>query len=194
MQAVLLDGARQLIEAQHEELIHTGRLNLSVSSYYRILAGKTASLFGVSVELGARSVGASRRQVAAVKEFARYSGLAFQLVDDLLDYTGSVEGFGKKPGTDLRARKITLPVMLLRRDLSATSRGRLDGLLEQGGASDADVSWIQAEMLAHGVSEQVLERVEVHRARAERALAPLPDPDGVAWLMTLSQACVERIR
>jgi octaprenyl-diphosphate synthase len=193
-QEVLLDGARQLIGAQHEEVLQTGQISLSESAYFRILAGKTAALFGVAVRLGARSAGAGAREEEALSEFARSTGVAFQLIDDLLDYTGTEEGFGKAPGTDLRARKITLPVMLLRTALPRAARARLDALLQAGGASDEDLRWIQAELTQRGIDDQIRDRVRAHRDRAERALARLPDPDAADRLRALSAACTERSR
>lgn len=193
-QAVLLGGARQLISAQHEEVLRTGQLNLSEAAYYRILAGKTAALFGAAVRLGVRSAGGSRRTERALSEFARCTGVAFQLVDDLLDYTGEESAFGKSPGTDLRAQKITLPVMLLRRTLPPGERARLDALLEHGGASDADLRWVQGALLEHGIDAQVRARVQAHHDRAAVALGRLPAAADTAGLRALLSACTERRR
>lgn len=188
----LLRGARELALGQHEELCQTGVVGLDRRTYHRILAGKTASLFGVAATVGAQSVGASPREVKAANEYARCVGLAFQVIDDLLDYTGSLEGFGKAPGVDLRAHKVTLPVMLLRRALRGVERARLDALLAERIADEADLAWVQAQLSRHGVVEAVRAAAQGHLARAERALGRLSG-DTTA-LQALAVRCVERVR
>jgi len=190
----LLDGARQLIEGQYEELCQTGVVWLDLRTYHRILAGKTAALFGVAATVGALSVGASKREVAAVAEFARCVGLAFQIIDDLLDYTGSLDGFGKAPGVDLCAHKITLPVMLLRGELTGPDRARLDALLHERVADEADLDWVRAQLEAHDIVPAVQAAARAHLERSERALRRLPADADVRALRALAARCVERSR
>jgi geranylgeranyl pyrophosphate synthase len=98
--------------------------------YYRTISGKTASLFVLACQGTGQLVGMSPAQVAALRTYGQNLGLAFQVVDDILDFTSTEQQLGKPVGSDLRQGTITLPVILLRDGRSA------DGLLEQAFASD----------------------------------------------------------
>jgi len=89
-----------------------GNLQLPLSDYVEIVLKKTASLFAASAECGAIVAGAPPRRVKALRDFGLYFGVAFQMLDDLLDVTASASGLGKPVGNDLRERKMAIPVIL----------------------------------------------------------------------------------
>jgi octaprenyl-diphosphate synthase len=101
---------RQLVDGEVVQLRGRTKLDASYSTYATILEGKTASLFRWSLRAGARAGGATESEVDRLGVFGSHLGMAFQLVDDALDYTG--EGLGKDLHADLREGKVTLPLIL----------------------------------------------------------------------------------
>ncbi len=116
------------------EIIQTQRrfdLNLKVSEYYKIIEMKTAALFAVATELGARLSGASEEIQASLYDFGLKLGTAYQIYDDCLDLVGDEEVVGKTLGTDLAKGKLTLPLLNLIRDATETQKAKLNKLLLQ---------------------------------------------------------------
>lgn len=189
----LVDAAGALAEGERQELHHTGDLSLDATGYYRIIEAKTARLFATAAAVGGLSVDAPKGSARALARYGREAGLAFQIIDDVLDYTGDERALGKVPGTDLRAGKITLPVLLLLERLPEVDRDRLVMLLGREHAED-HLDWVRARMAEHDVDVDCVARAREHLARARLALAPLPAADGRARLDELAARFVERQR
>jgi len=116
------------------EIIQTQRrfdLNLKVSEYYKIIELKTAALFAVATELGARLSGASEEIQANLHDFGLKLGTAYQIYDDCLDLVGDEAVVGKTLGTDLQKGKLTLPLLNLIREATDTQKAKLNKLLLQ---------------------------------------------------------------
>ena len=106
---VMADAANEMSVGEMRQLTSYDALDFSEADYYRLIAAKTASLMGAACELGALVGGPEHR--AAMTCFGHNLGMAFQIADDLLDYTGSEDVTGKPAGQDLRERKVTLPLV-----------------------------------------------------------------------------------
>src|SRR5690606_29440537 len=108
-----------MARGQIEEASRNGRAHLELTreAYYRTIWGKTASLFVLACQGGAILSRLSEPQIQAMRTFGEKLGLAFQIVDDLLDFTGDERTLGKPVGSDLRQGVITLPVIYLRDEL-----------------------------------------------------------------------------
>lgn len=195
VRAALFDAATALAEGQRQELAHTGDDQLSVSHYYGIIEAKTARLFGCAAVLGARTAHASENTVRALGRYGREAGLAFQIVDDVLDYFGDERSFGKRPGTDLRAGKVTLPLLLLRDRLDAKGRETLAVVLRSGPeARKQAFPWVIDRMRALDIEPDALSRARVHRGRAIDALSEVPPGPGRDELASLADRFVARVR
>lgn len=196
VRGAIAEAAAALADGQHTELAHTGDDQLPLATYYRIIEAKTARLFGCAATIGARCANAPERRVAALGRYGREIGLAFQVVDDVLDYTGDEATFGKRPGTDLRARKVTLPLLLLRDRLDAAGRERLATVLRDPDPERLRDAFdgVRDQILALGVHDDCLARARTHRARAEEALEALPAGPGRDELASLADRLVERRR
>lgn len=109
---ILARASRVIAEGEVLQLTRAHDLNLSQDLYLEIIKAKTAELFAAAAEAGAVSAGASPSRCEALRRFGQDLGLAFQLVDDALDYTGTSETLGKNPGDDFREGKATLPLLL----------------------------------------------------------------------------------
>jgi octaprenyl-diphosphate synthase len=109
---ILARASRVIAEGEVLQLTRAHDLNLSQELYLEIIKAKTAELFAAAAEAGAVSAGAGPERCAALRRFGRDLGLAFQLVDDALDYSGESVTLGKNPGDDFREGKATLPLLL----------------------------------------------------------------------------------
>lgn len=108
---VLNETSIEMVEGQFLELVHTDNWRISKEEYLSIIISKTAVLMSAACGCGAIVAGAKEEVVNRLKEFGRNLGIAFQLIDDLLDYTSREEEFGKPVGKDLKEGKITLPLI-----------------------------------------------------------------------------------
>ncbi|MBM4325465.1 MAG: polyprenyl synthetase family protein, partial [Deltaproteobacteria bacterium] len=126
-----------MAEGELEELIKTNDLTITEENYFSIIKRKTAALFSAATQVGAILGEASEEQERALLDFGMDIGIAFQLIDDSLDYTSREEEFGKKIGIDLQDGKITLPLIFTLRQCneeeSALIRGAVftDPMTEQ---------------------------------------------------------------
>jgi len=100
-----------LSEGEILELIKTSDTNLTEEEYFEIINKKTAILFSTACEIGGILGKATRNNIRQLRDYGKYLGIAFQLVDDLLDYVGEKDTFGKQVGTDLKEGKVTLPLI-----------------------------------------------------------------------------------
>jgi heptaprenyl diphosphate synthase len=167
-----------------------------VAHYLAVLADKTGSLISCAAVIGVIFSNAPEEYREPVEEFGEKVGVAFQLVDDVIDLSGAVEQTGKAAGTDLRAGVPTLPLLYLRRDAETdAASAALLARLEEGLAPDADPAVFAAavaELRAHPATAATL--AEAHRwaDEAVAALAPLPEGPVKKSLTRFAQAIVER--
>ncbi|HEY0247661.1 MAG TPA: polyprenyl synthetase family protein [Gryllotalpicola sp.] len=149
-----------------------------IAHYLDVLADKTGSLIAAAAQFGVAFSGAPAEFEPAVLEFGEKVGIAFQLVDDVIDLSGADADTGKQAGTDLRAGVVTMPLLKLRA-LAATDAeaSALLGELEShviGAPEGADVSAGVARLRAHRVTAETLDEARGWAAQAVAALAPLP--------------------
>ena len=113
---LLCDVTLRMIEGELYQLTKTGDVDITEEEHFEIIRRKTAFLFGGCAQIGGMLGGLAKEEESALREFGFNLGIAFQLVDDLLDYTADAAALGKPVGGDLREGKVTLPVIhLLRR-------------------------------------------------------------------------------
>ncbi len=155
------------IAAQH-------RVDVSAEEYAAIVRGKTAALIAASCELGALAAGAAPDAVAAAAAYGENLGMAFQIVDDALDFAPEAET-GKPTGGDVREGKLTPPLRLYRLQLSENERAAFDAAFVCGMMSEADASGISARVRAGGFDRQAREEAGTYLETARAALLLLPD-------------------
>lgn len=170
----LAEAMVSLAEGQRTELARSGDPRMSRKDWYAIASQKTARLFAAAAGLGGRAAGAPPDQQKCLARFGQELGLAFQIVDDMLDVVGEQAALGKPAGQDLRAGRVCFPMVLLH-ELDPAS-------LAPEALPDA--------MRRHDVAALCLAQARVHEARALAALDALPG-DTTA-LRHLARACVER--
>ena len=125
-------------EGELTQIHERGNVDLTEADYFAIVAGKTAALTAVAAELGAVHAGTDAATAAALRGYGEDLGVAFQIADDLLDLTGEEGRVGKSLGSDLRERKLTLPIVRLRDRLQNGDATRLRALLADPPADARD--------------------------------------------------------
>ncbi|MES2644592.1 MAG: polyprenyl synthetase family protein [Myxococcota bacterium] len=174
--AALADTLLALAEGQRAELAYAGNLAMGLDDWYTIASAKTARLFAFAATNGGAAAGGSRRHQRALGRYGQELGLAFQIVDDVLDYVGDEAALGKRPGQDQRAGRVTFPLLLLR---------ELDP-----GALARSPEEVLAALHEHGIAARCQARAATHLERAVTALAGLPGD--TSELIALATHCVER--
>jgi len=175
----------QIDEANsHAQGSHAWR-RLSSEQYFRIVWGKTASLFVLACQGTGILAGLAPAQVAALRTYGESLGLAFQVVDDILDFTSTEEALGKPVGSDLRQGTITLPVIVLRE--RALADGRFEKVFQSGGV-DEQVRLVQES----GAIEATYAEADRLVQAAVDALAALPPGDERTALADLAAYVTQR--
>jgi octaprenyl-diphosphate synthase len=176
------------------EIIQTQRrfdLHLGVEEYFRIIELKTATLFAVAAELGAKLNNAPVAQVDRLSNFGRHLGAAYQIYDDCVDLAGRETVCGKTLGTDLRKGKMTLPMLQLLRDASAIEKERYCQLILEGDTESINLLLQTSCAGALETSIQAgLERLNL----AERQLDELPSTLALAALHALADTIGTMLR
>jgi heptaprenyl diphosphate synthase len=167
-----------------------------VAHYLRVLADKTGSLIAAAAQMGVIFSNAPKRFEAPVVAFGEKIGVAFQLIDDVIDLAEPDAETGKTPGTDLRSGVATLPLLFLRR-AARTDQGASDLLtrIERNvdvDGSDAELAAAIADLRAHAVTSETLDEARRWADEAVAALDPLPDGPVKLALTKFAEAVVER--
>jgi len=110
--ACFCKATKGMVDGEFMQLQNAERHNLSELDYYDVIMGKTGLLISAACEVGAIFAGASEKEVSALRDYGRYLGCAFQIIDDILDYLGDSAKTGKAVGNDYREGKMTLPLIL----------------------------------------------------------------------------------
>ncbi len=167
-----------------------------VEHYLQVLSDKTASLIATSARFGAMFGGASAEVEAALVAYGEAAGVAFQLADDVIDLSSDAATTGKTPGTDLRDRVPTMPVLLLRRRVAAGEGTPADAdllaLLDSDLSDDAALATAVAALRGHDVVAATQVQAVAWADRAVRALAPVPDGPVKDALVRFTEALVHR--
>ncbi len=174
----LTDCTTIMAEGQVLELIHTDDLTLDLAGYLEVIRCKTAVLIAAACQMGAIAAGAGDDTVRALYDYGMELGLAFQMVDDALDYVGTAHEFGKPVGHDLAEGKITLPFMHARDTAGPEQRARLLELARAGREDPAAVEQAKAMVSDLGGVEATYRAAADHSRRAQAALAGLSLPAG----------------
>ena len=184
--ATLCEG--ELLQSDRAE-----RMEITRDAYLEIIYKKTASLLGISAGVGALSAGANREQVARMRRFGDALGMAFQIQDDILDFTRGAET-GKPSNNDLREHKITLPLLLLLDRADAARRDELLALLARCREDEAAVDALQQAVEEQGGLQEASKVMQSYLQRATALLAEWPDGPIRSALVNLCAYVAERNR
>ena len=189
---VLSTAAVVIAEGEVMQLSAAKDTQTSEDDYLAVIRAKTAALFGAACEVGAILGQRPKAEVAACRSYGLNLGVAFQLIDDALDYGGTSAKLGKNIGDDFREGKITLPVVLAFRRGSEAERAFWRRCLERGEASDDDLDKALAMLRRHRALEDTVERARHYGAMARDALELFPASQWRHALIDVVDFCISR--
>ena len=167
---VLSNAASTIAEGEVRQLSAVKDITTSVETYNQIIDAKTAALFAAAAEVAGIVAGRSETEEAALRTYGRELGLAFQLVDDALDYGGAAAKLGKSVGDDFREGKVTLPVALCLQSASGEEKAFWERTISRTEQSEADFDQALAYMAKHNALEDTLDQARTHARQAREAL------------------------
>ena len=187
---VLADTTNLIAEGEVLQLLHVRNPDTDEATYLRVIERKTAVLFAAGTQLGALASGADARTQQALYDYGMNLGYAFQIADDVLDYTADADDLGKNLGDDLAEGKATLPLIHAMANSDVATRERLRRVVQEG--DTAAMPEALAAIHASGGLEYSRRRALDYALAAEAALAGLPDSEALAALRGLARYAVER--
>jgi len=159
----------------------------------QVVRGKTAALFPVAPGVGGVIAGAPEAHVRALFDYGDALGVAFQIVDDLLDFQGDAKAIGKNVGDDFRERKLTMPLIKAVAKADATEREFWTRTIQKGRQEEGDLEHAISLLHKHDALVDTSAAARTEAARAKLVLAPLPDHPVKDMLADLADYVVERI-
>ena len=189
---ILSSAAAVIAEGEVMQLAAAKNTATTEDEYIAVIRAKTAELFAAACEVGPALSGRQKAEQAASRSFGMNLGIAFQLVDDALDYGGVSSRLGKNIGDDFREGKITLPVVLAFRRGSDAEREFWRRTLERGETADVDLDHAIGLMAKHRALEDTIGRAHHYGAIARDALALFPDSKMKAALAQTVDFCIAR--
>jgi octaprenyl-diphosphate synthase len=187
---ILADTTNRIAEGEVLQLLHVHNPDTTEAAYLDVIERKTAVLFAAGTRLGALASGADGATQQRLHEYGLQLGRAFQIADDVLDYSADAEALGKNLGDDLAEGKATLPLIHAMANADGPTRQRLRAIVEQGDASA--MPEVLAAIERAGSLDYSRRRAHEYAAAAEAALDGLPDGEAVAALRGLARYAVER--
>lgn len=189
---ILANAAAVIAEGEVLQLSASHDTSTTEDAYMQVIGAKTAALFSAAAEVGAVVAKRPKDEQAALESYGRNLGIAFQLVDDALDYSGKQALMGKTVGDDFREGKITLPVVLSYRRGSQEERNFWKRTLEEGDQTADDLVYAQKLIERHTAIADTVERARHYGAIARDALAIFPDSVHKSALSEAVDFCVAR--
>ena len=192
--AILSKAAATIAEGEVLQLATQHDLSTTDERYLDVVRGKTAALFGAACQVGAVVAGRGEAEEAALSAYGMSLGIAFQLVDDALDYAADQAVLGKTVGDDFREGKITLPVLTAFRSADAAGRAFWTRTIEASDQTEADLARAMALMAASGAIQATLDRAAGFAEAAKAALMGFADTPVRAALLGVADYTINRVR
>ena len=189
---ILANAAATIAEGEVLQLTAAADLATTEGTYLRIVRGKTAALFSAATEVGGVIAGVPEAQIKALFAYGDALGVAFQMVDDLLDLTGG-DAIGKNVGDDFRERKLTLPFIKAIAQADAGERAFWERTIAKGRQEAGDLDTALTILARHDALAAVRSEAIDWAAKARAALDPLPDHPIRGMLADLADYVVARI-
>ncbi|MDP0071906.1 octaprenyl diphosphate synthase [Glaesserella parasuis] len=188
---VMSDATNVIAEGEVQQLMNVNDPETTEANYMQVIYSKTARLFEAASQCSAIVSGADQATVIAMRDYGRYLGTAFQLVDDILDYSANAEQLGKNIGDDLAEGKPTLPLLHAMRSGNRQQAALIRKAIEQGGKREA-LDEILAIMAEHKSLDYTMERAKQEAQKAVDAIAILPESEYKQALISLAYLSVDR--
>ena len=188
---VMADATNIIAEGEVMQLMNIGNTDITEEQYVQVIQYKTAKLFEAAAQVGAILGKASPEHEQALKDYGMYVGTAFQIIDDVLDYSGETEEIGKNVGDDLAEGKPTLPLIYLMNQGSQEAAADVRAALQ-----NADRSYfekIHAHVAASDALSYCIEQAKAAAGKAAACLDVLPDNEATRAMRQLAEVSVARV-
>lgn len=189
---VIAQITEKMSQGEIRQLEKKGDISLSEQDYLEVIGCKTAVLFQGACRTGALVAQAAVDRLDALTNYGYHLGLAFQMADDLLDYTQTDSGMGKAPGADLREGKVTLPLIYALAQAPDPDRKRMAAIVEQPDFSSAEFKWLVALLEKYGGIAYTQKRADAHIQTAKTALQPFGDAAARSVLIDIADYALAR--
>ena len=191
---LLCDVTLRMIEGELYKLTKTGVVDIAEEEHFEIIRRKTAFLFGGCAQIGGMLGGVTPERESALRDYGFNLGVAFQLVDDLLDYTADQKALGKPIGGDLRGGKGTLPIIFLLQQGGAEADGLIRTVVQERAVTPEQWHEILRLMREYRATELAYERAVEYTNRAKSCLNAFPPSRERDALMALPDYVLQRDR
>ncbi|MEM6616918.1 MAG: polyprenyl synthetase family protein [Pseudomonadota bacterium] len=189
---VLSSAATVIAEGEVMQLQTAQRMATTEDEYLAVIRSKTAELFAAAAEVGPVLTDKSSEERSSLRAYGMNLGIAFQLIDDALDYSGKQRLLGKNVGDDLREGKVTLPVLFAYRRGDDDERAFWRRVIEAREVNDGDLDHAINLLTRHNALEDTVTRARHYGDMALDALAIFPDSEHKASLRDVIAFCVHR--
>ena len=189
---ILADTTNAIAEGEVLQLLHVHNPDTDEAAYLKVIVRKTAVLFAAAAQLGGVLAGSSEQVQRCLHDYGLNLGYAFQIADDVLDYTSDAQTMGKNLGDDLAEGKATLPLIHAIEHADPTVKARLRAVIEQG--ESAAFAEVLTAIDALGSVDYSRRRASDYADRARAAIADLPESPALAALRGLAAYSVSRDR
>lgn len=189
----LADASAIIAQGEVLQLTMAGSLDMTRSTYFKIIEAKTAALFAAACESGALSAKAEDAQVEALKAYGTNLGLAFQIIDDVIDYTSTTEDMGKTAGDDFREGKVTLPLLIAIEKTKDQHQALWTRAITEQNASEQDLKDAIKIMTDCGAFDLSIDIAKDYSQAAIDCLRDLPESEIKLCLSDLPVSLLERL-
>jgi octaprenyl-diphosphate synthase len=189
---LLINLTQKMVEGELLQLERIGKIGVSEADYMELIDRKTASLFAACARLGAVCSNSSRAAQARLGEYAWNLGIAFQLVDDILDFTSREKVLGKPVGNDLREGKVTLPLIYALQGADAEERRLVETVLADGSYDQVPFGKILQILHRYGGLVRAQERAEGFTRQARSIMAEFPESPYQRALLAVTDLVTDR--
>ena len=188
---IMSEATNVIAEGEVQQLMNICDPNTTEENYMRVIYSKTARLFEASTQTAAIVANATAEQELALQDYGRYLGTAFQLVDDVLDYSANAKALGKNVGDDLAEGKPTLPLLHAMHHGNSQQAALIREAIEQGGKREA-IDEVLAIMAEHKSLDYAMDRAKQEAQKAVDAIQILPESEYKRALISLAYLSVDR--
>lgn len=186
------EAVRRMSEGEILQIQKTRSLDISEEDYLSVISDKTASLIASSCAMGAASATDDASKIAAMKNYGEYLGLAFQIRDDLLDYTGDSKKTGKQMGIDIKDKKITLPLIYALRNSPPSEQKKIRSILKSSKKRAVRSDDVIAFVKSKGGLEYAAAVAEGFASKAVGSLGGFPESEIKTSLLNLMDFVMKR--
>ncbi|HEX5432414.1 MAG TPA: polyprenyl synthetase family protein [Bryobacteraceae bacterium] len=191
---LLLNLTQMMVEGELLQLDRIGKIGVTEADYMELIDRKTASLFSACARLGALAQGADEACETKLGEYAWNLGIAFQLIDDVLDFTSREKVLGKPVGNDLREGKVTLPLIYALESASPEERRLIETVLADGAYDQAPFGKILQVLHRYEGIERAQQRAQAFTEKARGIIGEFPDSPYQRALLAITDLVTDRDR